>query len=193
MHNSTAKFLTAILLLFASSAAFAHPGHNISGLAAGLLHPFSGLDHLLAMVAVGLWAAQGGGRKVWLLPVAFMTMLTVGAGLAMQWSSLPQVEVGIAVSVLALGLLVALSLQLPALLSVGIIALFGLMHGYAHGLELPQSASPAAYSLGFLAATLTLHLNGIAMGIATRKRYVMLAKMMGVAIAASGVCLIVAG
>ena len=108
MRNSSTKILVAILLFTASSAAFAHPGHDVSGLAAGLMHPFSGLDHLLAMVAVGLWAAQGktgknGRRKVWLLPATFMTMLAVGAGIATQWQSLPLVEAGIATSVLALG------------------------------------------------------------------------------------------
>lgn len=196
MRNATTKFLTAILLLGASSAAFAHPGHDVSGLAAGLMHPFSGLDHLLAMVAVGLWAAQsyrnnqGGGRKIWLLPATFMVMLVVGSGIAMQWQSLPLVEPGIAASVLALGLLIALSLQLPAALSVTITALFGLLHGYAHGLELPQSAAPAAYALGFLAATASLHLSGIAAGIATRQYHALLSRLMGSAIAISGAYLL---
>lgn len=196
MRNTITKLLSAIILLGTSSVAFAHPGHDVSGLAAGLMHPFSGLDHLLAMVAVGLWAAQGsskdrGGRKVWLLPATFMTMLAVGAAIATQWQSLPLVEAGIATSVLALGLLVALSMQLPASLSVAITALFGLLHGYAHGLELPESAAPAAYALGFLASTATLHLSGIAVGMATRDRHALLAKMLGVVIAASGAYLLV--
>jgi urease accessory protein len=201
MRNVITKLLTAIILLGASSAAFAHPGHDVSGLAAGLMHPFSGLDHLLAMVAVGLWAAQGntekrntkkrGGRKIWLLPATFMTMLAVGAAAAMHWQSLPLVEAGIATSVLALGLLIALAMQLPAMLSVAITALFGLLHGYAHGLELPESAAPATYALGFLAATATLHLSGIAVGVATRDRYALLTKMLGVVIAASGAYLLV--
>ncbi len=196
MRNTIAKLLAAIILFGTSGVAFAHPGHDVSGLAAGLMHPFSGLDHLLAMVAVGLWAAQGsskerGGRKVWLLPATFMTMLAVGAGIATQWQSLPLVEAGIATSVLALGLLAALSMQLPALLSVAVTALFGLLHGYAHGLELPESAAPAAYALGFLAATATLHLSGIAVGVATRDRHALLAKSLGVVIAASGAYLLV--
>jgi len=193
MRNTTTKFLITIFLLGASSTAFAHPGHNVSGLAAGLMHPFSGLDHLLAMLAVGLWAAQGGGRKIWLLPATFMTMLVVGAGIAMQWQSLPLVEAGIAASVLALGLLIALSLQFPVTLSVAVTALFSLMHGYAHGLELPDSAAPFAYALGFLAATATLHLSGIAVGIATRQRYAFLAKSLGIAIAASGAWMLATG
>lgn len=196
MHNANTKFLVTILLLGASDTAFAHPGHDVSGLAAGLMHPFSGLDHLLAMMAVGLWAAQSdrsnqrGGRKIWLLPATFMTMLTVGAGAAMHWQSLPLVEAGIATSVLALGLLIALAMQLPSSLSVAITALFGLLHGYAHGLELPESAAPAAYALGFLAATATLHLGGITVGIVTRQRYAALAKMLGVVIAACGAYLL---
>ena len=190
MRNSTAKLLTAIFLLVTSSAALAHRGHNVSGLAAGLMHPFSGLDHLLAMVAVGLWAAQGGGKKIWLLPATFMALLAVGAGFSMQWQALPLVEAGIAVSVLALGLLVALSLQLPAALSVSITALFGLLHGYAHGIELPASAAPAEYALGFLAATATLHLGGITLGIATRRNYAMLSRLLGGAIALSGAYLL---
>ena len=193
MRNTVTKSLITIFLLGASSAAFAHPGHNISGLAAGLMHPFSGLDHLLAMVAVGIWAAQGDGRKVWLLPATFMVMLVVGSGIAIQWQLLPLVESGIAASVLALGLLIALSLQLPASLSVAITALFGLLHGYAHGLELPQSAAPAAYALGFLAATATLHLSGIAVGVATRNRFAFLAKSLGIAIAASGAWMLATG
>jgi urease accessory protein len=190
MRNSATRFLTAVFLLISSSTAFAHPGHNVSGFAAGLMHPFSGLDHLLAMVAVGLWAAQGGGRKVWLLPATFMTMLAAGAGIAMHWQSLPLVEAGIAVSVLALGLLIALSLQLPASVSVAITTLFGLLHGYAHGLELPQSAAPAEYALGFLAATAALHLGGITLGIATRQNYALLSRLLGSAIAVSGAYLL---
>ncbi len=182
------KFLAATFLLAASGSAFAHPGHDTSGFSAGLLHPFSGLDHLLAMVAVGLWAAQGGDRKIWLLPAAFMTMLAIGAVTAMHWQSLPLVEAGIATSVLALGLLVALSLQLPVAPSMAVTALFGFMHGYAHGLELPLSASPAAYALGFLAATATLHLGGIAAGIATHRSHAAL----GIAIAACGAWMLVA-
>jgi len=196
MRNSIAKLLTAIFLLATSSAAFAHPGHNVSGLAAGLMHPFSGLDHLLAMVAVGLWAAQssrsneGGGRIIWILPATFMTMLAVGAGVAMLWQSLPLIGSGIAASLLALGLLIALSLQLPVSLSVAITALFGLLHGYAHGLELPGSAVPAAYAFGFLAATASLHVSGIAAVVSTRKHYALLSRLAGSAIAMSGAYLL---
>jgi urease accessory protein len=196
MRNPTTKFLIAIILLGSSSMAFAHPGHSVSGFAAGLMHPFSGLDHLLAMVAVGLWAAQGstkkrGGKRIWLLPATFMTMLATGAAIATQWQSLPLVEAGVATSVLALGLLIALSMQLPMMSSVAITALFGLFHGYAHGLELPQSAAPAEYALGFLAATAILHLAGIAVGVSTHQRYALLSRLLGSAIAVSGAYLLV--
>lgn len=187
IRKSAAQFLTSFILLGISSTAFAHPGHGASGLAAGLLHPFTGMDHLLAMLAVGLWAAQSGGRKVWLLPAAFMSMLTAGAGLAQIHPSLPLIEPGIAASVLVLGLIIALSMKLPALLSVALTALFGLLHGYAHGLEMPGAIEPAMYALGFLAATAMLHLGGIAIGVSTRFRFMHLAQVLGIAIATSGV------
>ncbi|MGA7593641.1 MAG: HupE/UreJ family protein [Gallionella sp.] len=195
MRKTADKILFAFMLLTSSSAAFAHPGHDVSGFAAGLMHPFSGMDHLLAMVAVGLWAAQGstgknGRRKVWLLPATFMAMLVVGAGIAMRWQSLPLVEAGIATSVLSLGLLIMLSLQLPVAFSMSVTALFGLFHGYAHGLELPQSAAPAEFALGFLAATASLHLCGIATGLAIRKHDAFLTRLAGGAIAVCGVYLL---
>lgn len=186
MRNPAARILTILLLVFASGAAWAHPGHSAAGFAAGLMHPFQGLDHLLAMAAVGLWAAQGGGRSIWLLPAAFMSMLAAGAAAAMQWQASLPVETGIALSVLALGLLVALSLRLPIAFSVAAAALFGLFHGYAHGLELPAAAAPFDYALGFLIATAALHLSGIAAGVAARRRHAAIAKILGAAIAAGG-------
>ena len=188
MRNTTKMLLAVFFSL--SNVAIAHPGHDVSGFSAGLMHPYSGLDHLLAMVAVGLWAAQSGGRKIWLLPATFMSMLAIGAVIAIFWPQLPLVEAGIATSVLALGLLVAVSLQLPTALSMAITSLFGLLHGYTHGLELPGSASPATFALGFLAASATLHLLGIAVGLATHKRHVLMNQALGVLIAASGVYLL---
>ncbi len=191
MRNAITKLLTAIILLGTSSAAFAHPGHDLSGFSAGLMHPFSGFDHLLAMVAVGLWAAQqGGGRRLWLLPAAFMPMIAAGAGISVPLQSRPLVDAGIAVSVLALGLLIALSLQLPVMPSVAVTALFGLLHGYAHGLELPGSAAPLEYALGFLAATAALHFSGITLGITTRRHCALLSRITGSAIAISGAFLL---
>jgi urease accessory protein len=190
MRDLTTKLLTVLFLLLVSNTAFAHPGHDVSGFLAGVMHPFSGFDHLLAMIAVGLWAAQGGGVKIWLLPATFMSMLATGAAVALFLPALPLVEIGISTSVLALGLLVALSLQLPVQLSVAITALFGLLHGYAHGLELPGSASAASYALGFLVATATLHLTGIAAGMEASKRHAAITQTLGLAIAASGIYLL---
>lgn len=186
------RFITAMILLIVSGAALAHTGHTVSGWEAGLTHPFSGLDHMLAMLAVGLWAAQGGGRKVWLLPAAFMSALVAGAGVAMMLQCVfPVLETGIALSVLAMGLLIALSLRLPVRGSMLVAALFGLFHGYAHGLELPASATlPSLYVTGFLLATAALHLGGIAAGVLMREKYTLLTKISGGAIALSGVGLL---
>jgi urease accessory protein len=183
MKHTAHRLLLSALLLCTSGVVFAHPGHDVSGFSAGLLHPFTGMDHLLAMFAVGLWAAQMGGRKIWLLPATFMSMLVAGAGLALAHLNLPLFEPGIAASVLALGLLVALSLRLPTLLSVAITAVFGLLHGYAHGLEMPGSAAPLYYALGFLGATAALHLGGVGMGVTSRARFT---QALGLAIALSG-------
>lgn len=189
-QKSTAQLLSLLLLLGISGTAAAHPGHATSGLVAGLLHPFSGLDHLLAMVAVGLWAAQSGMRKLWLLPAVFMSLLAVGAGVALLFPALPLIETGIAASVLVLGLITALSLRLPTLLSISLTAAFGFMHGYAHGLEIPASASPLLYAAGFLLATAALHFSGITLGLFARGRYTGWAQAVGGMIALSGVLML---
>ncbi len=190
MYKSITKFIAAALFT-TSGVAFAHTGHDVSGWGSGWVHPFLGLDHMLAMLAVGLWAMQGGGRRVWLLPVTFMTMLAVGAGISMMLPySLPLLETGIALSVLALGLLISLSLHLPIWQSIALTALFGILHGYAHGLELPSSTSPFAYSLGFLSATAVLHLGGISIGATAQNKYVILAKLAGGLIAMCGIGLL---
>lgn len=182
--------LIVLLLLGSSSSALAHPGHDVSGLSAGLLHPFNGFDHLLAMLAVGLWAAQNGGRKIWLLPAAFMLLMAAGAKCALIHPFLPLIESGIAASVLVLGIVIALALKLSARLSIAITALFGFFHGYAHGLEMFGAVEPEAYALGFLATTAALHLAGIITGVATRVRCMRLPQALGAAIAASGVWLL---
>jgi urease accessory protein len=196
MQKRTQKFLAQssaiVCLLGIGHVASAHPGHDVSGLAAGLAHPFSGPDHLLAMIAVGIWAAECGGRKVWLLPATFMAALAAGAALATDWQGLPLVEAGIAGSVLALGLLTALSLKFSTPICISITALFGLMHGYAHGLELPESAAPAAYASGFLAATAVLHVTGIAIAFTVSQRFPLIRKLLGSMIAVSGAYLLFA-
>ncbi len=186
MRNPTTKFLIILALLGISSSAYAHPGHSFGGIGSGLLHPFSGLDHLLAMLAVGLWAGQRGTSKVWLLPAVFMSLLAFGAGVALLSPSLPLIETGIAASVLVLGLIIALSLRVPAMLSIALTAAFGFVHGYAHGVEMPGSAAPAMYALGFLAATAALHFSGAALGLLARERYARWTQAGGAVIALTG-------
>jgi urease accessory protein len=184
-------FLSSLLAVAAvcfSSAAFAHPGHG-GGLAAGLTHPFTGLDHMLAMVAVGLWASQLGRRAIWLLPVVFPLMMAAGAALGMSGAALPGVEVGILASVVTLGAAVALGVRAPLLASAVLVGVFAVFHGYAHGAEIPAAASPLLYGLGFVAATLALHGIGIAVGLLTQRPLLM--RTAGGAIAAAGLLLFV--
>jgi urease accessory protein len=176
-----------------SSAALAHVGdHSQMGFAEGLLHPFSGLDHVLAMVAVGLWASQLGGRALWLLPLTFPAVMAAGAAVGIGGVALPWVEIGITASVLVLGAAVALALRPSLAISVPLIAAFALLHGYSHGIELPASAWALTYGAGFTAATLVLHLIGVALGRAAAHMPVWLAaRTAGGAIAALGVALLV--
>jgi urease accessory protein len=166
------------------------PGHT-HGFANGLAHPLTGLDHICAMIAVGLWAAQRGGRSLWLVPLAFVSIMALGGMLGMTGGALPFVETGIATSVLILGVLIAASVRLPLLMSVFIVGVLAMFHGYAHGAEMPATASGLAYGIGFMLATASLHLCGIGMGLAAQKiNSVKLVRYAGGAIAACGVYLI---
>lgn len=176
-----------------STAALAHVGdHSHMSFTEGLLHPFSGPDHVLAMVAVGLWASQLGGRALWLLPLTFPVLMAVGAALGLSGVTLPWVEVGIAGSVMVLGAVVALALRPSLAISIPLIGAFALLHGYSHGIELPAAASALSYGAGFIAATLVLHAIGIATGlIAGRLPVRFAARTAGGAIAVLGVVLLV--
>lgn len=146
------------------SPAFAHLDPAAHGsFAAGFTHPVFGLDHVLAMIAVGLWAALVGGRSVWILPSAFVGAMLAGFALSMMGVPLPYVEPAILTSVVVLGLIVALALRLPTWLSVVLIALFGTCHGHAHGGEM-GSAGLFGYAAGFVLATAILHAAGILIG-----------------------------
>jgi urease accessory protein len=173
--------------LAAASVAQAHPFHAGDGWSAGLAHPFLGADHALAMIAVGIWAAQLGRRATFGVPLAFVAVVALGAALALAGVALPLVEPGIAASVLALGLLVAFAVRLPFAAAAGLVAGFALLHGHAHGLELPAMASAVTYVAGFAAATALLHVLGILVGRTLHGRAVQLA---GVCVALSGVALI---
>ena len=157
--------LTTLSLLVMSPAAFAHPGHLVgSGFTAGLLHPFTGLDHLLAMIAVGLWAAQRGGRYLFVIPASFVTMMAVGAVAGVSGIALPMVEPGILGSLVVFGLLIALDARMPLAAGMAIIGGFALFHGYAHAVEMPTHASLAVFGSGMLLASVALHLLGIFAG-----------------------------
>lgn len=191
--------------MLAGAPALAHPGHDVASvgasLASGLLHPLTGADHLLAMVAVGVWSALavgavGAGGGVLRLPLAFVALMLVGAVLGLAGFALPAVEPMIAASLLVVGLLVALRARLPAGAAMALVGGFALFHGYAHGAELPASAGalPAvlAYVGGFAAATVALHLAGIAAGTVLRRHAPWLARAAGAGVALYGVGLMVA-
>ncbi|TWB31644.1 HupE/UreJ family protein [Nitrospirillum bahiense] len=162
-------------ILVAAALAISHPAaaHSGTGLPGGfgpgLLHPFSGLDHLLAMVAVGLWGAILGNPLLLALPILFPAMMVVGAVAGMVGIPLPPEELGIACSVLVLGGCVAGGIKAPVWLALALVAVFALFHGYAHGRELPSAADPAGYSAGFVLATGLLHLAGVAVGHLNRR------------------------
>jgi urease accessory protein len=161
-------------LLIATSCVIAWPAlaHEQQGQAAGfvtgLLHPVSGLDHVLAMVAVGLWGAQLGAPAIWLLPVTFPLMMAFGGFLGLIGVPLPGVEIGIAASAILLGAMVALQARPPLALAGLLVAFFAVFHGHAHGTELPAGQSGLLYSLGFVVATGLLHAVGIAIGLIHR-------------------------
>jgi urease accessory protein len=173
-----------------SLPAFAHTGiapHEHGSFTAGFLHPLMGLDHLLAMLGIGIWAAQLGGRAVWLVPAAFVAVMAGGAALALADAPLPLMEFGIAGSVLAIGALVAFGTRLPVLAAMAVAAVFALFHGHAHGTELPTLAMPLAYGAGFVGATALLHVAGIGIAFAVRKRAAKLPlRVAGAAMAAIG-------
>ena len=160
---------TAIVALMLTQPAFAHEQAGVAGgLVSGLLHPVTGLDHLIAMVAVGIWGAQLGAPAIWVLPITFPLVMAVGAVLGVLKIPLPMPEVIIAVSALILGLAVATRLRIPFAAATIVVAVFAIFHGYVHGAELPGSANPLAYGVGFVTATGLLHLCGIAIGTLTR-------------------------
>jgi len=175
-------------LFLAAAPAFAHEAEGLAGgFVAGFTHPLSGPDHLLAMVAVGIWGAFLRRPLIVLLPIVFPTIMAFGAALGMSAVPFPPVEIGIAVSVIVLGSAIALAWRAPIWAAVTIVAIFGLFHGYAHGRELPSLADPIAFSLGFVIATGALHVAGIGLGLLHAKPGgVSLTRLLGAAIALAG-------
>jgi urease accessory protein len=164
MRSTLLRALAAVLML-APTTAFAHTGAGYAhGFADGFAHPLDGLDHILAMVTVGILAWQLGGRAIWLLPASFVSLMALGGTFGIAGESLPWVELGIAASVIVLGTMVALGVKAPLAIAMGIVGLFAIFHGYAHGTAMPLDASGGAYAAGFMLATALLHVAGIALG-----------------------------
>lgn len=157
-----------VVALSLPEVAFAHAqGGAADGFVAGLMHPVMGPDHVIAMVAVGLWGAQLGSPAMWLLPIAFPLVMALGGVMGVLGVPVPSVEIGIAVSALVLGALVAFAARPPVWLAVTVVGGFALFHGHAHGTELPGALNPLAYGVGFVVATGLLHLAGILLGLLT--------------------------
>ena len=181
--------LISLLFLVAAGAAQAHSSEGVAG---GFLHPILGWDHVIAMVAVGLWGAFLGRPAVWMLPVVFPLVMAFGGALGVVGVPLPGVEIGIAASAIVLGAMVALAARPPLWVAAVVVGAFAIFHGHAHGTELPAAASPIAYSLGFVIATGLLHACGIAISLVTRWQHgARLVRACGAAIAALGVMFLV--
>jgi urease accessory protein len=163
----TAAWPLALLVLFLrTQVAKAHAqGGEAAGFLSGLAHPVLGLDHVVAMVAVGLWGAQLGAPALWLLPVTFPMVMALGGMLGLIGVPLPGVEIGIAVSAVLLGSAVLLELRPPLVIAAVLVGCFAVFHGHAHGTELPPGEDGLLYSIGFVVATGCLHGVGIALGL----------------------------
>ena len=183
--------VAGVSAMLISQPVFAHTfGAEGASFYQGFIHPLSGPDHLLAMLAVGVWAVQTGGRARWLIPAAFLALLALGGGMGMRGWPLPQVELGIAGSVVVFGLLIASAAKMPLWLSMSVGGLFALFHGHAHGVEMPQAAMPWLYVSGFLLTTAMLHGLGMLTGLV--HRYAVPARVLrlgGVGRAAAGIWL----
>jgi urease accessory protein len=166
MHRIALRLSAAAALALIPAIASAHPGHEgAAGLAHGFMHPLGGIDHILAMVAVGLIAARLGGRALWLVPASFVITMAVAGLAGMAGIGLAHAEAGIALSLVVLGAMIALRLTMPVAAAMALVGFFAIFHGYAHGAEMPETVSGLAYGAGFLAATGLLHGLGIALGL----------------------------
>jgi urease accessory protein len=189
MRATIVRFACAVMaFVVATVPALAHTGEGAGGFLSGLMHPVFGPDHLVAMVAVGLWGAFLGAPAIWMLPVVFPLVMAFGGVLGILGVPIPAVETGIASSAVVLGLMVALAARPPLWAAAVLVGAFAIFHGYAHGKELPDGANAVAYAAGFVIATGLLHLCGIAFGLLTRWPSGKLAvRAAGGAIAATGV------
>jgi urease accessory protein len=158
-----------VLFMFAATQVAAHTGEGInSGFASGFWHPILGWDHVVAIVAVGLWGAFLGAPAIWILPVVFPLVMALGGALGVAGVPIPAIETGIALSGVVLGLLIAFAVKAPIWAAAVIVGLFAIFHGHAHGTELRDAFSPYGYAMGFVVGTGLLHLVGIGFGVLTR-------------------------
>jgi urease accessory protein len=170
MKMSRRALTFAALSMIATSAAQAHVGvGDTNGFVHGFGHPISGIDHVLVMVAVGLFAAHLGGRALWAVPLSFVSMMIVGGAFGMAGVGLPFVEVGIGLSVVILGLAVAIGYRMPTAAAMAMVGVFAIFHGHAHGAEMPEATSGLEYGIGFTLATAMLHAFGIGLGLTVGK------------------------
>lgn len=166
---TAASVMLALMVFVLPSTASAHnETGTIGGFLSGFKHPLTGLDHIVAMVAVGLWGAFLGGRAMWTLPVVFPVVMAMGGALGVLGVPMPGVETGIALSGVVLGAMVALAAKPPLWVAAVIVGIFAVFHGYAHGAELPEAANAMTFAIGFVISTGLLHLSGIAFGLLTK-------------------------
>lgn len=165
--------LTLVLMVFILSApAFAHTDQQTAGgFISGFTHPVRGWDHVVAMVAVGIWGAYLGQPSVWALPVVFPVIMAFGGAMGVIGIPVPSVEFMIALSGIVLGLLIVFAVRLPTVVAAVIVGVFAIFHGYAHGAELPNAANPGIYSIGFVLGTGLLHLTGIGFSLLRSVRF----------------------
>ena len=169
-RSSLSKFALACLLWPALALAHVGQGDISGGFLAGVAHPVLGPDHVVAMVAVGIWGAQLGAPAIWVLPVTFPIVMAFGGVLGGLGIPIPGIEIGIALSAIVLGGMIAIARRPPLWVAAIVVGVFAIFHGHAHGAELPESANAISYSVGFVAATGSLHALGILVGMANRWR-----------------------
>lgn len=194
-RHSVKALMLGIAAALVPTVAWAHVGvGSTSGFSHGFWHPISGIDHVLAMVAVGMFAANLGGRALWAVPLTFVSLMAVGGALGLGHVHIPYVEVGIGLSVVILGLVVAFQVQWPVAAAMALVGVFAIFHGHAHGEEMPMAVSGLQYAAGFMIATGLLHLAGIAIGISIQQigtaTWHRAAQVSGGAMALAGVALL---
>lgn len=192
-RDNLTRSLMIVTLLGIIQPLSAHTtGDAIGGLASGLGHPFIGIDHLLAMLAVGIWAYKLGGSALWKVPLVFVLTLLVGAIIGLAGLGLPYLEPMIAVSIMVFGLLIAMKCRVAPLVASLLVGLFAVFHGYAHGIEMPFAASPLAYVSGFTLATIGLHMLGLLLGyLMQHSAKALLLRVGGFGLAGTGLLLLV--